>query len=677
METQRQDTRLGALLELADGVELDEERLIKLGDDVVRLAELDDNSRQDWLKKSEIAMELALQVTKEKSTPWKNASNVKYPLITTAAIQFHARAYPAIVQGSSVVKAQVTGFDPDGRKSESAKRISTHMSWQLLEENDDWEPDTDRMLLALAIEGCEFKKTFFSRERGHNISEWVRPKDLIVHEKTKSLHTCPRITHRLYFYPHEIDARVRAGVWLDADLNIPPNEYEEEVQQEFFEQHTFLDLDDDGFKEPYIVTVHRESRRPVRVVAGFYKEDIEVEFQGKRGSLGEFSEALLDHGLPEEQAVELMAQARVLAVPRVQMFTKFGLIPPPDGSFYDIGFGQLVGPLSDSVDTMLNQLIDAGTLANTQAGFAAQGVSIDNQRGPIEWERGKFKTIKIPTGKSINDCIFQLKFPDPSLVLFNVLGTLIQSAKDVTSVQDIMSGAAPNQEEKATTTMIRIEQGMKVFSAIYKRIYRSLKYEFRKLYKLNARYLEDRQYYRVLDTGEQQNVFKYDYQGDGTDVQPVADPQLATTLLAMAKNQQLMPLTQFPEINREDILRRYVHSLDVPNPDSCFLPPEARQQPPDPKLIELQLKAQIAASEHSARVAKAHRDFADAVKKMAEAESIEEGQQLQQYVEMTKLALQAMANDQGRQTGMGGVPGNQASIGPAQENPVPIPAGIG
>ena len=54
-----------------------------------------------------------VQLTEEaKSFPFHNASNVKYPLLTNAAVQFSSRAYPSIVQGNSVVRPKITGYDP-------------------------------------------------------------------------------------------------------------------------------------------------------------------------------------------------------------------------------------------------------------------------------------------------------------------------------------------------------------------------------------------------------------------------------------------------------------------------------------------------------------------------------------------------------------------------------------
>lgn len=663
--------------------ELDEDKLRKIGRDVVRLAKSDDQSRGDWVKKSEKGMDLALQVVETKTTPWPGASNVKYPLITVAALQFHARCYPAVVSGNNVVKGKITGMDEDGMKALKSRLVASHMNWQLLEENEDWEEDVDKMLLALPIEGCEFKKSYFSKERGYNVSEWVRPLDFIVPDKTKSLESCPRMTHRIWYYPHEIDERWRNGLWREENLQISETDIEEEVSQEFYEQHTFLDLDGDGYKEPYIVTVHVKSEQVVRIVAGFFAGDIVIRSGRMTATVKDALNQALAAGAGAETqeeaaaiaqlaSAEIISSAEIVKVPRNSLFTKYGFIPSPDGSFYDIGFGKLIGPLSDSIDTNINQLLDAGTLANMQAGFIQDGVSIDGRRGALKFDRGEFKRVKLPAGVTMNNAIFQIKFPEPSPVLFQLLGMLVQSAKDITSIQDIMTGANQQVGQAATTSMIQVEQGLKVFSSIYKRIYRSLKHEFKKLYRLNSRYLLPQQVFRVLDTDQAATITIQAYQGDGTDVQPVADPQLATNTMALAKTQAMLGVMNHPLVADEQVLRDYFAALDVPMPDKYLVPPEQRQQPPDPELV---LKAQIAASEHSKRIAEIAKLYAEALDKVASAEEREIGTQMHGYIESLKLAMQGMSNgaNQGSPLSMAAPSGNAGGF----QAPLPLPGGGG
>ena len=90
---------------------LEEDELGKIGGQVVREYRLDRDSRADWETRARRAMDLAKQKKDAKSFPWADASNVKYPMLTTAALQFAARAYPAIIDGPLVVKCKVLGYE--------------------------------------------------------------------------------------------------------------------------------------------------------------------------------------------------------------------------------------------------------------------------------------------------------------------------------------------------------------------------------------------------------------------------------------------------------------------------------------------------------------------------------------------------------------------------------------
>ena len=123
--------------------------------------DIDENSRYDWRKKVEDGLKIAKQIADKKTFPWNGAANVKFPLIASASIQFAARAYPQIVNGTDIVKAEVIGEDPDRRKEARAKRVSRHMSWQCLEQMPEWEPDMDQLLHGLPVMGTYFKKTYY------------------------------------------------------------------------------------------------------------------------------------------------------------------------------------------------------------------------------------------------------------------------------------------------------------------------------------------------------------------------------------------------------------------------------------------------------------------------------------------------------------------------------------
>ena len=111
--------------------ELDKDLLRKIGSDCAEGYDNDLASRSQWEKDIEEYTKLAIQVREDKTYPWPKASNVKYPLLSTAAMQFTARAYPIIVPSDGkIVKCRVIGSDPQGMKAGRAQRIGEDMSVQ-------------------------------------------------------------------------------------------------------------------------------------------------------------------------------------------------------------------------------------------------------------------------------------------------------------------------------------------------------------------------------------------------------------------------------------------------------------------------------------------------------------------------------------------------------------------
>ena len=231
--------------------------------------ELDESSRLPWEERMANALKLATQVAETKTFPWPNCSNVKFPLITIAALQFHARAYQALLPGPDVVKCKVYGADPDGVEASRAARVSDHMSYQVLEEDEAWEEVHDRVLITVPIVGCAFKKIYFNSELGRNVSSFVPAKNLYIPYFAASLETASRLTELVELHPNTVVQCVRSGLFLEGVEETSPQvgtnhselkrvkdqiQGQEEPAQdydrpyEFLEQHGWLDLDGDGYR---------------------------------------------------------------------------------------------------------------------------------------------------------------------------------------------------------------------------------------------------------------------------------------------------------------------------------------------------------------------------------------------------------------------------------------------
>ncbi len=632
----------------------DDSELTNIGDRAKREYDIDVQSRADWKERNKAGMDLAMQVAKPKSFPWPNAANVKFPLVTTAAIQFAARAYPAIVPGTNVVKGKVIGDDKDGGKRDRAARISEHMSYQLTEEMEEWEEDTDRMLHVLPIVGVVFRKTWFDKALGRNRSEMIPADRLVVNYWAKSFKTVPRCTQRFELYPYEIEERMRSGIFKECELGQPvadekhPSGGDDDAPHWFLEQHRRLDLDQDGYPEPYIVTVHKDTAKVVRIVANYDEDSVEVD----------------------------PVDGRINRIEPVEYFTKYGFIPAPDGSFYDVGFGSLLNPLNESVNTTINQLLDSGTLANSGGGFIGSGLRMGS--GPITVRPGKWHPVTASGGK-VRESVVPHQHPQPSPVLFQLLGLLIEAGKDISSVKDIMLGDQQGANVPATTTLALVEQGQKVFSAIYKRIHRSLKQELKKLYRLNRLYLSPESYFTVLD--QPKAIKQEDYATGDVDVAPVSDPTMVSDMQKLARAEFLTQFAGDPDFNPREIKRRVLEAASIDRIDEMW----AEQPPgPSPEMVQ----AESNAKKNEAEIIKTAADVrlieaqiaetaAKAVKAIADAEAAEVGPQLEEY----KAQIQALVSLATKSNETGNGPPNSGRVQPVAAAPgnaqgAPVLAGL-
>ena len=636
---------------------LPEDQLRKIGQQVTDDVQRDLSSREDWETIYDRSLDVAMQVKKAKNFPWPKAANVKYPLLTVASIQFQARAYPAIVDGSNLVKGRVLGPDENGEKRARADRIGQHMTWQLLYRMPGWEEETDRLLLMLPIMGCVFRKTFYDPIENANRSEIVSGKDFIIDYWAKSIETAPRYTQVIRFYPYEVREKIAADQWIEVPVE-PDAENsdrdDDEGQVEFYEQHRLLDLDEDGFPEPYVVTTTKEGD-VARIVPCFGPENVKV------------ATAVGIERLDKVQAgVPIM---RVVKIERRQYFTKYPFIPAPDGSFYDIGFGTLLYSLSQTIDTSINQMLDAGTLQNAGGGFVGSGVNV--RGGNFRFNVGEWKRTDV-TGGLLKDNIVPLPAPGPSAVLFNLLSLLIESAKEITAVQDVLTGqGTPNQP--ATTTLALIEQGQKVMTGIFKRIWRAFGKELRILRRLNRDYLDDEEYFQLNDDQQAIQIGRMDYADEDLDVVPVADPTQASDMQKMARAQAKMEMFNGdPMVNQQLLRRDMLEALGATDIPAYFKVPPP---PPPPELVELEIKSKEVDARVVAARADAAQKFAAAAEKLANIGLLPDAAKL--AAEAVEEGLDGISGQSGGVPGMGGPPGHEGIPGPAEEAAGPLDAGMG
>ena len=586
---------------------LDEQTLTTLGSDVVEDYERDLGDRSEWEEIAKKALRKAAQEKKEaKDYPWPGASNVNYPIITIAATEFNARSYPAIVKGDETIQVKVVGNDtgkpvldqqgmpqvewqvgPDGQiahdeeglpvpqlengqpkiqweikpgaKAKRAARVKDYLNIVLNYRMKGWEADTDTLLYQLPIVGCAFRKQWWDSRKNIPASCYVPALRLVVPMGATDLETTPRATEEIPdCYPYQLRQKMASGEYRTVDL--PSIGEDDEAPRLKLEQHRLIDLDGDGFEEPYIVTVDKETSQVLRVEAAFGPEDIEIAEDGG-----------------------------VAHIERSTFYIKYDFIPHPEGKFYGIGLGHLLNELGEVIDTTINQMFDAGHAQIAGGGFMASGLRLqgNGQTNTLRFRPGEYKNVNVP-GNVLREAIYERTFPGPSAIMFNLLELILGAAKDVAAIKDVTSGDASNNGQVGTTLAL-IEQGLQVFTAIYKRVYRSLRAEFQLMYDNFSLFGGERaaqDYAKTLDDPEAD--FAADFNLDDMDIRPVSDPNSVTRLQKMAKAQLIQQIgTGNPAFNQQEIAKRILEAADIEDIDKLMLPPPDPNAPPPPDMMKV------------------------------------------------------------------------------------------
>jgi len=392
------------------------------------------------------------------------------------------------------------------------------------------------------------------------MSEVLSPNEFVLCNGAKSLEKSFRKTHFFDMTANEVKIGILSGEYRDIDLGNPINDDSDKPESRRtsetdgstpylgLEQHTWLDLDNDGLLEPYIVTVEHKTRQVLKIVSGFETEDIRY--------IGD----------------------TVVEVKQQQYFTKYGFIPNPDGSIMDLGLGQLLGPINEQINTTVNQLNDAGTLSNTGGGLLGRGIKIKG--GKIERRLGQYTTV--PTsGVDLARNVVHFPQVQPSAVLFNLLGMMMNAAQRLGSTLDSQVGENPGQNQKATTTMAVQEEGKRIFSGIYKRSHRSLNKEVKRLFYLNSIHLSAEEYLNVLDGVPMQErerigdtIMKSDYDIKSVNIIPAADSQYTSQQMKMAKANALLQKISTGLVNPQVAMKRALEAEEQPGIEEIMTLPE-------------------------------------------------------------------------------------------------------
>tara|TARA_R110001599_G_scaffold320490_1_gene530748 strand:+ start:1059 stop:3554 length:2496 start_codon:yes stop_codon:yes gene_type:complete len=538
---------------------VDEDELSKLSSNLIDSIKGDLESRSEWEKTYTDGLKyLGMKFDESRSQPFQGSSGVVHPILAEAVTQFQAQAYKELLPAKGPVKTQILGQRTVETEAQ-ANRVQEFMNYYIMNVMKDYDPELDQLLFYLPLAGSCFKKIYFDFALKRAVSKFIPPEDLIVPYEAPDMSSAERITHAITMSRNEVKKQQLSGFYINVDIpeesyesrdeitteinaieGISPS-YTEDRNRTIYEVHTILDLegfeDTDqegeptGLKLPYIVTIDEQANQVLAIRRNYNPEDTSKN--------------------------------------KINYFVQYKFLPGL--GFYGLGLSHMIGGISRATTSILRQLIDAGTLANLPAGFKARGMRIRDEAEPLQ--PGEFRDIDT-TGGSLRENLIPLPIKEPSGVLMQLLGLLVDSGKRFASIGDMNVGDM-NQAMPVGTTVALLERGTKVMSAIHKRLHYAQKLEFNLLAKVFADYLPPEY---PFETGSGSREIKVSDFDDRIDIVPVSDPNIFSQSQRITMAQELLQMvTSNPEIHGPvgiyEAYSRMYSALGVDNVDSLLQPP--------------------------------------------------------------------------------------------------------
>ena len=542
---------------------LDDGYLGELSTDLRGSYEEDMESRSEWEETYTKGLDQLGVKHEERSQPFEGASGVTHPLIAESVTQFQAQAYKELLPSGGPVKTQVLGLQ-DAAREEQASRVKNFMNYQIMEVMEEFDPDMDQLLFYLPLSGSTFKKVYFDQAKQRAVSKFIPAQDLVVPYAASDLATASRVTHVLRMDANEVRKMQIAGVYRDVELS-KYDEGEDEVRQKIDEiQGTSKTYTDEVFT---ILEMHVDLD-----LEGF--EDMSPN--GEPTGIALPYIVTIDEGSGKILGIRRNFEEGAGLAKKTQYFVHYKFMPGL--GFYGFGLIHMIGGLGRAATSILRQLIDAGTLANLPAGFKARGVRVRNDDEPLQ--PGEWRDIDAPGG-NIRDAIIPLPYKEPSGTLAQLLGALIEGGRRFVSLADQQTGDG-NTAAPVGTTVAMLERGMKVMSAIHKRLHYSQRQEFRVLARIFRDNLPPEYPYDVEGGNRMIKAEDFD---NRIDVIPVSDPNIFSMAQRVTLAQTQLQLAQSnPQVhNLHAAYRRMYQALEVQNIDE-ILPPPPKPQPLDPAI---------------------------------------------------------------------------------------------
>lgn len=479
---------------------------------------------------------------------FSGASKVVHPMLTKACVDFSSRSIKELFPPDGPVKTKIIGAMTKER-SDKAKRKAEFMNWQFTTQSQNFRAELEQLLTQVPLGGAQYMKVTWDSARNRPEFLFVAIDEMLLPYAATNFYSAQRKTHVQYLTQLSYDQRVKSGMYRDADLlqsseildqtksakandkvegrEIDP--FNSDGLRTVFEIFAYAEIENDEYgPSPYIITIDKYTREVLSIYRNWAEEDDTRE--------------------------------------QLEWVVEFPFVPWRGA--YPIGITHMIGGLSAAATGALRALLDSAHISNSQTMLSMKGASKGGQS--INLQPTQVAEIEAPLNiDDIRKIAMPLPFNQPSPVLFQLLGFLVENAESV--VRTTMDNVADNnQNAPVGTTLAKIEQGMVVFNAIHARLHDAMGRLMRILHRLNGLYLSDM--LEVDEIGEEL-AKRSDFLGP-MDVVPISDPNIFSEAQRFAQVQAVAQRAQLaPDLyDRRKVEQRILATLKIPDAESLLAP---------------------------------------------------------------------------------------------------------
>lgn len=583
--------------------------------------------------------ELYSSVMRAKTWPFDKAANVNIPMLNTGVLQIQGRLYDMILPAKGELFHSMP-MDQRPDELDRANRTEMYLNFLARHEIPGFTQIYDELLFQMCIYGSAFMSYMWSETEGCIQPECISAEDMVVPYEAKSkdprMKGVPRYTRVRWmsyydliekgaegYFSNTEDITPSDGMDVDSEsrevadeisgMEKSPNATVEDQDRQILEMHIrWLKLPAapnahpslDGRPHAVIAWVDSETQKLLRLVV---REEADpkdkIRFDKETAAVDAHTQQLAAFVAANGTQVD-PSTGQLIAMPQpppapphpkparvreVTFFTHYRAFPCK--GFYGMGFGDIIGPLNEAANTVVNQSIDRGTVNNAGGGFVSRQLRFN--RGAVIQQPGLYIEVDAPPAAMKDGLQPRPMIPaDPEMMALSE--RIEQWGQRASGSGDTLSGEPIGSNETARGSVLRHEEANKQISVLGSRVIAYMKNDVDMIWRLLSVFLPENDTTSVPNKDGNPTsiaISRADFIADQR-VFPAADPRVTSRAqrideaegalqMAMA-NPQLASNPQIVHALTENVL----HARDMAYLIPMMTPPAPPPPPPVPQTTE-------------------------------------------------------------------------------------------